>query len=99
MTSFLRAALLAVLFIPFGATLNAAPVSPGSTDAKVTESVTLVHGRHRSCRRGYRGWHRHVRIRRPGPDRWVLRRCHRWHGRGRRPDNCVRVGPVRICDY
>jgi hypothetical protein len=28
----------------------------------------------------------------------VRRRCHTWHGRGRRPDHCVRVGPVLICD-
>jgi hypothetical protein len=84
--------------IPFAGGANAAPVSPGSTGAHVTEGMTLVHGRHRSCTRGYDGWHRHERIRRRGPDRYVRRRCHTWHGRGRRPNHCVRVGPVLICD-
>jgi hypothetical protein len=98
MTSLLKAALLAALLIPFAGGANAAPVSPGSTDTRVAESVTLVHGTHRSCRRGEAGWHRHERIRRRGPDRWVRRRCHPWHGRGRRPDHCVRVGPVLICE-
>lgn len=98
MTSFLKAALLAALLIPFGAETNAAPINPGSTNPQIAESLTLVHGRHRSCRLGYDGWHRHKRIHRHGRDRWVRRRCHPWYGRGHRRHHCVRVGPVQICE-
>lgn len=102
MKALLRVALLAALLIPFGVATKAAPVSPGSTDTKITKSLTLVHGRHRSCRRGYGGWHRHKRIRRRGPDRWIRRRCYpryRRHHRHRyRHRHCVRVGPVEICE-
>jgi hypothetical protein len=58
----------------------------------VSSVLVRVHGEHRSCERGARGWHRHNRFgeRRP---------CREWYGRGRRPDSCVRVGPVWYCDY
>lgn len=98
MTSFLKVALLATLLVIFGAETNAAPVNPGSTGTKITESLILVHGRHRSCRRDYDGWHRHKRIRRRGPDRWIRRRCYPWYGRRHRRHYCVRVGPVEICE-
>jgi hypothetical protein len=46
----------------------------------------------RTCRRGPGGWYRINRFgeRRP---------CRNWDGRGRRPDACVKVGPVWLCDY
>jgi hypothetical protein len=70
---------------------NAAPVSVGQP-LGLTNDLVQVHGNHRSCERGARGWHRHNRMgeRRP---------CREWRGQGRRPDYCVRVGPVWYCDY
>jgi hypothetical protein len=73
---------------------NAAPASIGQIPdgVNISNNLARVHGNHRSCERGARGWHRHNRFgeRRP---------CREWHGRGRRPDSCVRVGPVWYCDY
>jgi hypothetical protein len=55
-------------------------------------SVTLVHGFHRGCQLGNRGWHRH--------NDWGQRRpCRVWQGGGKRPDFCVRVGNLVYCDY
>lgn len=55
-------------------------------------SVTLVHGLHRSCQLGKRGWHRH--------NDWGQRRpCRVWQGGGKRPDFCIRVGNFWYCDY
>lgn len=86
----------AVLFAAAGSAANAAPISSGQVSDGVTSGMTSgliqVHGFHRSCQRGRRGWHRHNRFgeRRP---------CRRWDGRGRRPDACVRLGPIWYCDY
>jgi hypothetical protein len=51
-----------------------------------------VHGDHRRCERDRRGWHRMNRNgeRRP---------CREWRGQGRRPDSCVKFGPVWYCEY
>ena len=71
---------------------NAAPVNVGQELGGVTNDLVQIHGAHRSCERGRRGWHRHNRYgeRRP---------CREWRGLGRRPDYCVRVGGVYFCDY
>jgi hypothetical protein len=87
----------AVLFAAAGSAANAAPVSTGQVSDALTLGVNSgliqVHGDHRSCARDRRGWHRHSR-------RYGDRRsCRRWSGRGRRPDACVRFGPIWYCDY
>jgi hypothetical protein len=72
---------------------SAAPASnAGQIAAGVGDGLTQVHGFHRSCQRGRRGWHRHNRF-------GERRECREWRGRGRRPDACVRFGPVYYCDY
>ena len=73
-------------------TAGAAPSNVGQLVDTQTDGIVRVHGDHRSCERGPRGWHRHNRFgeRRP---------CREWRGEGRRPDSCVRVGPVWFCDY
>lgn len=72
---------------------NAAPIQ--SSPAGATEpgaGLTQVHGFHRDCRRGPGGWHRH--------NKWGQRRaCRPWGGKGKRPDYCVKVGPVYYCDF
>jgi hypothetical protein len=70
---------------------SAAPLSVGQLPG-LSNGQLQVHGNHRSCERGAQGWHRHNRFgeRRP---------CREWRGQGRRPDYCVRVGPVWYCDY
>ena len=74
---------------------NAAPVNVGQAGDGVSNSVVDAQYRgrwDRSCRRDRRGWYRTNRFgeRRP---------CRRWDGRGRRPDACVKFGPVWFCDY
>jgi hypothetical protein len=71
---------------------SAASFNVGEPQQRLTNDVTKVHGNHRSCRRGPGGWHRHNRFgeRRP---------CRQWRGQGRRPNACVRVGPIWYCDY
>jgi hypothetical protein len=71
---------------------GAAPANMSQLPDGVSNDVVRVHGYHRSCERGPGGWHRHNRYgeRRP---------CREWSGGGRRPDYCVRVGPVWYCDY
>lgn len=54
--------------------------------------VEQVHGSHHSCQRGPGGWHRHNQF-------GERRLCRAWRGRDRRPDFCVRVGPIWYCDY
>jgi hypothetical protein len=72
---------------------SAAPVTNiGDMVQGPASSVLKVHGFHRSCERDRYGWHRH--------NEWgERRRCREWRGRGPRPDFCVRVGPLWICDY
>lgn len=71
---------------------NAAPGHVGQVPQGLSNDVIQVHANHRSCQRGPGGWHRHNRFgeRRP---------CRRWDGRGRRPDACVKLGPIWYCDY
>jgi hypothetical protein len=71
---------------------SAVPANIGQLPENLSSAVVRVHGDHRSCQLGRRGWHRHNRYgeRRP---------CREWRGEGRRPDYCVRVGPLWYCDY
>ena len=72
---------------------GAAPVSSIADMAQEAESsVIQVHGFHRHCARDRYGWHRHSEF-------GERRRCRTWRGRGPRPDFCVRVGPLWVCDY
>ncbi len=88
-------ALAAVAMLASATSLaTAAPTTSnvGQLPGGVHSDIIQVHGDHRSCQRDRRGWHRH--------NRWGERRsCRRWDGRGRRPDTCVRVGPIWYCDY
>ena len=68
------------------------PVSVRQVPDGLSTGHVQVHGNHRSCERGGRGWHRHNRY-------GERRECREWRGQGRRPDSCVRAGPVWICDY
>jgi hypothetical protein len=55
-------------------------------------SVLKVHGFHQHCARDRYGWHRH--------NQWGERRlCRRWRGYGPRPDFCIQIGPIWICEY
>lgn len=75
---------------------QAAPVGVGEIGNGVSNQMTQVHGgRHRRCEKGRNGWHRHVR--RHGE--WVRRPCRPWKKKGKRPDNCVKFGPVWYCEY
>ena len=71
---------------------SAIPATVGQVPHGLSNDLVRVHGDHRSCERGRSGWHRHNRYgeRRP---------CREWRGEGRRPDSCVRVGPIWYCDY
>lgn len=82
----------AVSFAAITSMANAAPATIGHVPDGLSSGLIQVHGYHRSCQRGPGGWHRH--------DRFGERRlCRQWDGRGRRPDACVRVGPIWYCDY
>jgi hypothetical protein len=72
---------------------NAAPIQGSQSGPAPTNSnVIQVHGFHGSCQRGPNGWHRH--------NKWGQRRaCRPWRGNGRRPDACIKVGPIWYCDY
>jgi hypothetical protein len=80
------------LFAATASMAGAAPANLGQATDGLSNGLIKVHGFHRSCERGPGGWHRHNRFgeRRP---------CREWRGRGRRPDSCVRFGPVWYCDY
>ena len=71
---------------------GAVPANVSQLSEGLSSDIVRVHGNHRSCERGPGGWHRHNRYgeRRP---------CREWRGEGRRPDACVRVGPIWYCDY
>jgi len=71
---------------------GAAPSGAPAGSLGLSNGVIKVHGNHRSCERDRRGWHRHNRF-------GERRQCREWRGSGRRPDNCVRVGPLWFCDY
>jgi hypothetical protein len=71
---------------------NAAPAANiGQVTDGLSDGLVQVHGEHRSCRRGRYSWHRHNRF-------GERRECREWRGEGRRPDACVKVGPVWVCD-
>lgn len=83
----------AALFAATASAANAAPASPvGDLANGLTNNLVQVHGNHRACARDRGGWHRHNRFgeRRP---------CRVWRGQGRRPDACVKFGPIFYCDY
>lgn len=82
----------AVLLASTASMASAVPANFGQLPEGLSSDIVRVHGRHRSCERGPGGWHRHNRYgeRRP---------CREWRGQGRRPDYCVRVGPIYYCDY
>jgi len=86
-----KTAILAAFVTAAASAAGAAPHMGRPVDTQA-DGVVRVHGDHRSCERDHRGWHRHNRFgeRRP---------CREWRGSGRRPDYCVRVGPVWYCDY
>jgi hypothetical protein len=88
----LRILAAAGLFALGSSMASAAPANVGQVTDGLTNGITQVHGFHRSCQRGRRGWHRHNRF-------GERRACREWRGRGRRPDACVRAGPIWICDY
>jgi hypothetical protein len=81
-----------MVLLATGSAAIAAPTGMVAVQSGVSSDLVLVHGNHRSCQRGSGGWHRHNRFgeRRP---------CRRWDGRGRRPDACVKFGPIWYCDY
>jgi hypothetical protein len=72
---------------------GAAPVTHvGDIVTAPGSDVLQVHGFHQSCARDRFGWHRH--------NQWgERRRCRTWRGRGPRPDFCIRIGGLWICDY
>jgi hypothetical protein len=82
----------AALLVSIASATGAAPANVGKLPDGPSSDVVRVHGEHRSCQLGRRGWHRHNRYgeRRP---------CRAWRGEGRRPDYCVRVGPLWYCDH
>lgn len=82
----------ATLLVSTASMAGATPTNIGQLSEGLNGSVVLVHGDHRSCQHDRRGWHRHNRYgeRRP---------CRVWRGEGRRPDYCVRVGPLWYCDF
>ena len=92
----LKIAAAAAAFAATASIANAAPAAStaniGQLAADAGTGIVQVHGFHRSCQRGRRGWHRHNRFgeRRP---------CRAWRGQGRRPDACVKFGPIWYCDY
>jgi hypothetical protein len=82
----------AVLLASTASMASAVPANVGQLSEGLNSDIVRVHGYHRSCERGRRGWHRHNRY-------GERRRCREWRGEGRRPDYCVRVGPLWFCDY
>ena len=80
------------MFAAFAGSSQAAPTSVGDAGTGVTDGLVKVHGEHRRCERGPNGWHRHNRD-------GERRQCREWRGQGRRPDSCVKLGPVWFCDY
>ncbi len=88
----LKISAAAVLLAATASIAGAAPAGIGQVPDGAYSGVVQVHGRHRSCERGPGGWHRHNRF-------GERRLCREWRGQGRRPDACVRVGPIWYCDY
>src|SRR4029079_7584169 len=82
----------AAIFAAIASIASAAPATMGHVPDGLSNGLIQVHGNHRSCQRGPGGWHRHNRF-------GERRQCREWDGRGRRPDACVRVGPIWYCDH
>jgi len=88
----------AALFAATASIANAAPVNTSPIHDGLSNGTVEIQGRRevrrwdRSCRRGPGGWYRINRFgeRRP---------CREWRGKGRRPDACIKVGPIFFCDY
>jgi hypothetical protein len=79
--------------------VSAAPANVGQASDGLINGVSSstidvqYRGRwDRGCRRGPNGWYR---INRFGE----RRSCREWRGGGRRPDACVKAGPIFFCDY
>jgi hypothetical protein len=88
----IRIGILSAVFL--GGTALMASAGPAAVQLPdgLNNGIVQVHGAHRSCQRGPGGWHRHNRD-------GERRECREWRGGGRRPDSCVRAGPVWFCDY
>ena len=83
----------AAIFAAIASIAGAAPATMGHVPDGLSNGLIQVHGNHRSCERGPNGrWHRHNRF-------GERRECREWNGRGRRPDACVKAGPIWFCDY
>jgi hypothetical protein len=80
------------LFAAAASVAGASPAGMAQVADGVGSGIVQVHGDHRSCKKDWLGWHRHNR-------HGERRHCREWDGRGRRPDYCVKVGPIWICDY
>lgn len=92
MVGTLKTIAAAALLAATASMASAAPGNVGQVPNGLFSDLIQVHGNHRSCERGGRGWHRHNRY-------GERRDCREWRGEGRRPDSCVRVGPIHYCDY
>lgn len=92
MVGTLKTMAAAALLAATASVAGAAPTNVGHMPVGLSSDVVQVHGDHRSCQRGPGGWHRHNRY-------GERRHCREWRGEGRRPDYCVRVGPLWYCDY
>jgi hypothetical protein len=82
----------AALLVSIASATSAGPANIGKLPDGPGSDVVRVHGDHRSCQLDRRGWHRHNRF-------GERRLCRAWRGEGRRPEYCVRVGPLWYCDY
>jgi len=92
MLTTLKIAAAAGLLAATASIAAAAPPSVAEFGERASNGLIQVHGNHSSCQRSRSGWHRH--------NRWGERRsCREWRGRGRRPDACVKFGPIWYCDY
>jgi hypothetical protein len=83
------------LFAATASVASAAPANMTKIDDGLSSQLTQVQYRgkwDRSCRRGPGGWYRINR-------RGERRPCREWRGGGKRPDACVKFGPVWFCDY
>jgi hypothetical protein len=90
----------AALLTGFAASANAAPnsaVGPNALGGANSErNLVEVHGRHRACRFGVRGWHRHTWRR--GERVRISCRSYRRDYRHRYDRDCIRIGDVlKIC--
>jgi hypothetical protein len=92
MVSTLKTLAAGALLAVAASAAGAAPANLSQVPDGVSNDVVRVHGDHRDCRRDGWGWHRHNRY-------GERRECREWRGGGRRPNACVKVGPIWYCDY